>query len=295
MSAYVLGIDVSTTATKALLIDGRGKSSRWPPPNIPSTRPIPCGASRTRPSGGRGDQQHPQVLAKAASRGGHRRRRPDRPNARPGAARRSGRVLRPSILWNDQRTAAQCDEIRPRGQERADPLTGNDALTGFTAPKMLWVRDHEPEILRDAAKFLLPKDYLRYRLTGEFATDNAGAAGTLLLDLRTRDWSPEVLEQLDIPAELSRPPMKARKSPGRFPPRPPQATGLAAGTPVVAGGGDQAAGAVGVGAVQRGHRLADVGHLRRRLCHGRTSRSTSRRDGCTPSVMPCRAVGTSWA
>src|SRR5690606_36157429 len=102
----------------------------------------------------------------------------------------------------DQRTGAQCDEIRARvGRQRLIEITGNDALTGFTAPKILWVREHEPEVYARAAHMLLPKDYVRYRLTGVYATDRAGAAGTLLVDIHTRDWSPEILAALDIPAE----------------------------------------------------------------------------------------------
>ena len=94
----------------------------------------------------------------------------------------AGEVLRPAMLWSDQRTGPQCDEIRRRlGKERLIALTGNDALTGFTAPKILWVREHEPQVYARARQFLLPKDYLRYRLTGSYATDRAGAAGTLLV------------------------------------------------------------------------------------------------------------------
>ena len=94
------------------------------------------------------------------------------------------RVLRPAILWNDQRTAAECDAIRAAlGPERLIAITGNDALTGFTAPKLVWVRDHEPELWRRAAHVLLPKDYLRLRLTGEHAMDKADGSGTLLFDL----------------------------------------------------------------------------------------------------------------
>jgi xylulokinase len=110
-----------------------------------------------------------------------------------------GKVLRPAILWNDQRTGEQCDEIRARlGKERLIQITGNDALTGFTAPKILWVRAKEPETYRRAAHILLPKDYVRYKLSGEFAVDCADGAGTVLFDLRARTWSSEVLKALEI-------------------------------------------------------------------------------------------------
>ena len=112
------------------------------------------------------------------------------------------RVLRPAILWNDQRTAAECDAIRAAlGPERLIAITGNDALTGFTAPKLVWVRDHEPDVWRRAAHVLLPKDYLRLRLTGDHAMDKADGSGTLLFDLAARDWSAEVLSALAIPRD----------------------------------------------------------------------------------------------
>src|SRR5206468_6196122 len=112
------------------------------------------------------------------------------------------RVLRPAILWNDQRTGAECAEIEARvGLERLIALTGNRALTGFTAPKLLWVRRHEPEVFARIAHVLLPKDYVRLRLTGEHAIDAADASGTLLFDVAGRRWSVEVCAALDIPTE----------------------------------------------------------------------------------------------
>jgi len=109
------------------------------------------------------------------------------------------RPLRPAILWNDQRTAAECEEIeRAVGLERLIELTGNRALTGFTAPKLLWVRRNEPDVYARIAHVLLPKDYVRLRLTGELATDVSDASGTLLFDVGARDWSEQVLELLGL-------------------------------------------------------------------------------------------------
>ena len=137
------------------------------------------------------------------------------------------RVLRPAILWNDQRTAAECAEIEERlGLERLIALTGNRALPGFTAPKLLWVRRHEPEVYERIAHVLLPKDYVRLKLFGELTSDAADASGTLLFDVERRRWSDEVLAALDV-------------SSGWLPP--------VRESPDVAGAGDQAAGAVGVG------------------------------------------------
>src|SRR5690349_18579546 len=108
-----------------------------------------------------------------------------------------GEVLRPAILWNDQRCGAECDEIRAR-VSRAElvQITGNDALTGFTAPKILWVETHEPEIYRRVRHVLLPKDYIRYKLTGTLAMDKADGSGTMLFDLRNRTWSSQIVDAL---------------------------------------------------------------------------------------------------
>ncbi len=154
------------------------------------------------------------------------------------------RIVRPAILWNDQRTAVECAEIEERiGLERLIALTGNRALTGFTAPKLLWLRRHEPEAFGRIARIMLPKDYVRLRLTGEWATDVADASGTLLLDVARRDWSTDVLDALDL-------------DPGILPPllESPEVSGvtracdtLSRGIPVAAGAGDCAAAALGVG------------------------------------------------
>ena len=147
-------------------------------------------------------------------------------------------VLRPAILWNDQRTGEQCAEIEERvGLERLVALTGNRALTGFTAPKLLWLRRHEPGVYARIARALLPKDYVRLRLTGELATDVADASGTLLLDVAHRRWSPEVLDALGLPAAWLPPVLESPEVSGH----------TSAGVPVAAGAGDCAAAALGVG------------------------------------------------
>jgi len=147
-------------------------------------------------------------------------------------------VLRPAILWNDQRTEAECVEIEQRvGLTRLIQLTGNRALTGFTAPKLLWLRRHEPTTYAQVAHVLLPKDYVRLRLTGEHAIDAADASGTLLFDVARRRWSREMLEALEVDAAWL---PRALESP--------EVSGeTAAGIPVAAGAGDQAAAALGVG------------------------------------------------
>ena len=169
-------------------------------------------------------------------------------------------VLRPALLWCDQRSQVQCDWITSKvGADRVIKLVSNPALTGFSAPKLLWVRDNEPATYERMAHFLLPKDYVRFRLTGEFATDVSDASGTLLFDVTHRRWSKEVIEALNIdPKVLSR----AFESPevtGQLTAETALLTGLKAGTPVVGGGGDQAASAVGNGIVLAGLTSATVG------------------------------------
>jgi xylulokinase len=163
-------------------------------------------------------------------------------------------------LWNDQRTQAQCDEIHQRiGRERFIQITGNVALTGFTAPKILWVQENEPEVYARARHVLLPKDYIRYCLTGVYAMDKADGAGTVLFDLRKRNWSDMVLAELGIPADWMPPTFEGPEFTGKVSEEAAALTGLKPGTPVAAGGGDQAAQAVGVGAVEPGVVALTVG------------------------------------
>jgi xylulokinase len=172
----------------------------------------------------------------------------------------AGEVLRPAIIWCDQRTEKQCRELTERvGAERLIELTANPALTGFTLPKLLWVRDNEPEVWSKIDSVLLPKDYARFRLTGERAIDVADASGTSMLDVPNRRWSREVLEAVGVderwlPRVFESPEVCAAISAEGA-----AATGLAEGTPVVAGAGDQAAGAVGMGVVRPGVVSATIG------------------------------------
>jgi xylulokinase len=252
---HVLGIDVSTTATKAVLVDEAGAVRRigtaeygfsvprpqwseqspdlWWDASVAAVRTVLAStgaAADDIAAVGLSGQMHGAVLLD-----------------------RAGEVLRPAILWNDQRTALECDVIRESiGRNRLIAITGNDALTGFTAPKLVWVRDREPDVWRRIAHLLLPKDYVRYRLTGEYAVDKADGAGTLLFDLAARDWSAEIASALRIdPAWLPRT-FEGPQVTGALTVDAARATGLKGGTPVVAGGGDQAANAVGVGAVAPG-------------------------------------------
>jgi xylulokinase len=248
----VLGLDSSTTATKAVLVAPDG--------SVVAVGTAPYPVSSPQPGW---SEQHPDLwweatvaavrTALAASGvSGEAVRAVGLTGQMHGSVLldSAGAVVRPALLWNDQRTAAQCDEIRERvGPQRLVALTGNDALTGFTAPKLLWVREHEPAAWARVAHVLLPKDHVRFRLTGALATDVADASGTLLLDVARRQWSGDVLADLDLDPGLLPSLHEGPDVTGLVDAAAAAATGLRAGTPVVAGGGDQAATAVGVGAV----------------------------------------------
>ncbi len=252
---HLLGIDVSTTATKALLIDPAGQVVGVASTEYDFDTPQPLWSEQDPAVWWYATVQSIRTLLKQTGISGADVAAVGLTGQMHGLVLvdQEGHVLRPAILWNDQRTGRQCDEIRERvGKQRLIEITGNDALTGFTAPKILWVREHEPEIYRQAHQILLPKDYIRFRLTGRYATDKAGAAGTLLMDLRRRDWSPEILADLEIDPALLPPTHEGPQITGTIQESVAEQLGLQAGTPVVAGGGDQAAQAVGVGAVQEG-------------------------------------------
>jgi xylulokinase len=231
--AALVGLDVGTTGVKAVAISTDGSVVARAERAYPLSTPRPGWAEQdpddwwraseaaladlaVRPAGiGLSGQMHGLVALDAADR-----------------------VLRPAILWNDQRTAAECAEIEERvGLARLIALTGNRALTGFTAPKLLWLRANEPDVYTAIRHVLLPKDYVRLRLTGERAIDVADASGTLLFDVARRRWSKEVLDALEVPREWL---PRALESP--------EPSGSTRdGVPVAAGAGDQAAGALGVG------------------------------------------------
>jgi xylulokinase len=253
--SLVLGLDVSTTATKAVLVDDSGA--------VRGIGVAEYGVAVPRPGW---SEQDPSLWWDASCRA--------IPSALTAAGAdpaaveaigltgqmhgavlldRDGQVLRPAILWNDQRTAEECDLIRGLlGVERLVSITGNDALTGFTAPKLLWTQRHEPETWRRVAQVLLPKDFVRHRLTGEFASDKADGSGTQLFNLAERDWSGEMLAALHIDPGFMPPTHEGPAVTGVLSRAAAEACGLRPETPVVAGGGDQSANAVGLGAVGPG-------------------------------------------
>jgi xylulokinase len=252
---YFLGIDTSTTATKALLMDERGEVVGVAAAEYPFETPYPLWSEQDPALWWDATVKSIRKVLADTGLSGDQIQGVGLTGQMHGLVilDKNGEVLRPSILWNDQRTGAQCDQIRARlGKEKLIQITGNDALTGFTAPKILWVHDQEPEIYAKIAHILLPKDYVRYKLTGEFAMDRAGGSGTILFDLRQRTWSTEVLEALEINPTWLPPTFEGTEVTGVISKKTAEATGLKAGTPVMGGGGDQAAAAVGTGAVEAG-------------------------------------------
>ncbi len=251
----LLGLDSSTTATKALIMDEKGNVVSIGTSEYDFETPHPLWTEQDPALWWNGTIEAVREALKKAD---------INPNDIAGIGVTGqmhglvlldgkGEVLRPALLWNDQRTGSQCDTIRERlGKKNLIAITGNDALTGFTAPKILWVQENEPEVYAKVEQMLLPKDYVRFKLTGNYATDKAGAAGTLLFDIANRNWSPEVLEALNInPDHLPRT-YEGTEVTGRLSQEAADLLGLPAGIPGIGGGGDQAAQATGVGAVKEG-------------------------------------------
>jgi xylulokinase len=262
-SSVFLGIDVGTGGTRALVIDAGGRLvGSATAEHIAFASPRPGWAEQDPDDWWRATGEAVRgVLARTGLSGGD--------IAGVGFSGQMhgstllderGAVVRPALLWCDQRTSAECREITERiGADRLIALTSNPALTGFTLPKLLWVRRHEPERWARVRAVLLPKDYVRYRLTGDRATDVADASGTLLFDVTNRRWSSEVAAALDLDLSLLPQAYESPAVTGRISADGAAATGLREGTPVVAGGGDQAAGAVGMGIVQPGLVSATIG------------------------------------
>ncbi|CAA7602606.1 glycerol kinase/xylulokinase [Acididesulfobacillus acetoxydans] len=249
------GIDIGTSGTKVVLIDDTGRILASAYKEYPMAQPRPGWA-----------EQDPELWWQAAAAGmrevltksglsGQEVQAVGLSGQMHGAVLldKDYELLRPAILWCDQRTGAECEWMNEElGTEKLFAWSGNPALPGFTAPKLLWLRRHEPEIYARIKHVLLPKDYVRWRLTGELATEVSDASGTLLLDVTKRRWSEEMLAALAIPRAWLPPVYESTEISGWVTPVASSLTGLKPGTAVVGGGGDQAAGAVGAGIVESG-------------------------------------------
>jgi xylulokinase len=290
----LLGIDVGTSATKTLLCRANGRILATANVEYPIYTPKPgwseqdpvdwwaatvkgiaavCNRAKIKPAAitgiGLSGQMHGSVFLGNGPR-----------------------PLRRALLWNDQRTAAECDEIERRagGRKKLIGMVSNVALTGFTAPKILWLRNHEPRIYEKVKHILLPKDYIRFCLTGEYAAEVSDAAGTLLLDIKKRNWHRGLLSKLDIDLDLLPPCYESVEISAEISPATAKLTGLRAGTPVVGGAGDQPAGAIGNGIVKTGLVSATMGTSGVVFAHA--DRPVPNADGNLQSF--CHAVPGKW-
>ena len=292
--SYLLGIDIGTSGTKTLICDedGRVLATAMAEHRIFSPKP---GWSEQAPE----DWWQAtciatkNVLKKAKLK-----------STDIGAIGLSGQMhgsvflgdgtqaLRPALLWNDQRTTAQCDEITRKagGREALIELVANPALTGFTAPKILWVREHEPKVYAKTKHILLPKDYIRFRMTGEYATEVSDASGTLLLDVVNRKWSDKLLSLLGIDRALMPRMHESQEVTGTLHTTAAREMGLAIGTRVVGGAGDQPAGGVGNGIVAAGIVSAQLGTSGVMFAHS----DTPTRDPKGRVHTMCHAVPGKW-
>jgi xylulokinase len=252
----LLGVDLGTTAVKALLINEAGETLASATVEYPLSTPRPLWSEQDPADWWRGTVEAIRQVLTRASISGADVRGVGLSGQMHGLTLldRAGDVLRPAILWNDQRTADQCEEMMRRAGSpaRMRELIANVPNPSYTAPKVLWVRENEPHIYERIAHILLPKDYIRYRLSGEFATEVGDATGMALLDVRRRTWSDEMLRLLDIPRAWLPLCAESHVPTARVSQAAAQETGLAAGTPIVGGSGDQPAAAVGLGSVREG-------------------------------------------
>ncbi|HZZ70628.1 MAG TPA: xylulokinase [Pirellulales bacterium] len=258
-----LGIDIGTSGTKTLAINERGEILAHATAEYPLYQPQPLWSEQDPDDWWHATVDTIRAVVKTA------KLKPADVKAIGLSGQMHGsvfldkqnRVVRRALLWNDQRTAAECAEIEARagGRKQLIKLVANPALTGFTAPKILWLRNHEPKNFERTAKILLPKDEVRRRLTGEFATDVSDASGMLLLDVVRRDWSTKLLSKLELDRSLFAQVHESDEVTGTLTPAAAKELGLSTECLVVGGAGDCAAGAVGNGIVHRGALSTSIG------------------------------------
>ena len=253
---YLMGIDIGTTGVKIILISEKGKLIQSLTEEYPLITPKP-GWAEQNPS----DWWNATVkcIKNIISKSSVNVKKEITGIGLTGQMHgavfldKNNKVIFPAILWCDQRTVEECVEITEKiGKEKVFEITCNPVLTGFQAPKIIWLRKNKPECYEKVRKILLPKDYIRFCLTGEFATDVSDASGTSLFDVNKRKWSKEILGKLDIPEDFLPPSFESTEITGEITKSVAEITGLKEGTPVAAGGGDQAAGGVGNGIVEEG-------------------------------------------
>ena len=257
---YYIGLDVGTSSVKALLVSQNGEVVRSATPEYPFQTPKPMWAETDPDVWWDATQQairtlleevNPEEIAAVGLTGQMHGMV---------ALDGKGQVLRPCIMWNDQRSYQECEEITSKvGKSEVLKITGNPVLAGFTAPKILWVQKNEPEVFSAIDKIVLPKDYVRYKLSSEFFTDVSDASGTSLLDVGSRSWSPEMLDALGWSGQWMPEVTESTEATAKVSAEASASTGLPVGIPIIAGGGDQAAQAVGCGIVREGLVSATLG------------------------------------
>ena len=253
----VIGIDLGTSGVKVVLLDAQGQVIAVESSPLQVSRPQPLWSEQDPESWWQATdnamqalaQQHDLRAVKAIGLSGQMH----------GATLLDAQhqVLRPAILWNDGRSSEQCQQLEQRVPDSRQ-VTGNLMMPGFTAPKLLWVQQHEPEVFRKVAQVLLPKDYLRWRMSGDFASDMSDAAGTMWLDVAQRDWSDAMASACDLNRSLMHALHEGNQVTGNLLPDVAARWGMNT-VPLVAGGGDNAAGAVGVGMVAPGQAMLSLG------------------------------------
>lgn len=260
---YTLGLDIGTSAVKALLMDQNGAIVAENSEEYPLDTPQSGWAEQNPEDWWQASQRVIKALINE--------NKIDNSNIE--ALSFSGQmhssvfldenmeVIRPAILWSDTRTSAECEEIYERvgGMKELAKLVSNPALEGFTAPKILWLRNNEPENYKKLAKVLLPKDYIRYKLSGKLGMDLSDAAGTLLCDVKAEDWSQEIMEKLDLDPSIMPPVLKSIDIVGTVTAEAAEKTALSTSTQIVAGGADNACGSVGSGIIKAGRVMASLG------------------------------------
>ena len=262
MTAY-LGIDIGTSATKTLAINEQGKILAEATSAYPSYHPKPLWSEQDPEDWWQATVATIRQVVRTAKLKKSDVRGIGLSGQMHGSVflDKRGKVLRKALLWNDQRTAAECAEIERRagGRKALIKYVANPALTGFTAPKILWLRNHEPKLFDRTTQVLLPKDDVRRRLTGELATDVSDASGTLLLDVARRNWSKPLLSKLELDPGLLPRCYESHQVTGQLLPEVAELLGLTTDCVVVGGAGDCAANAVGTGVVERGIVSTSIG------------------------------------
>lgn len=261
--SHFIGIDIGTSGARALLCDDSGSIVATATSNYPVYNPRPGWSEQESEDWWQATVKVVRTVLSDSGLSARQVKGVGLSGQMHGSVflDRQNKVLRKPILWNDQRSFYECAEIieAAGSRDKLLSLVSNPPFPGFTAPKILWFRKNEPELYRKCSKILLPKDYIRFRMTGDYATDLSDASGMLLVDVKRRRWSEELLKVLNIPREMLPSLYESEDVTGAIARSAADELGLAPGTPVVAGAGDQAAGAIGTGVVRRGVVTSTIG------------------------------------